>query len=190
MSDRVFAAVLALALLPGVSAHPSPAHAGKPGAGVQEPNVALTVAVIDAGGGAQHYDTVALFHTLAGHLAGAEFIKLRMQNGKGNVESFLSVFNFAVQDIVATFKDEHVNMNVSPEPDPHDGKALAAALVAQASDSLGTLSVDVMLDHMLSPGAHSRVRSDIQKKFGMPSDDNYRMILLQTLQDMKRAYHL
>jgi hypothetical protein len=146
--------------------------------------------VIEAGGGAQHYDTVALFHTLAGHLAGLELMRLRMQFGKANVASFLTVFNFAVRDIVMTFGDERVNMNVTPAPDPHDGKALSAALVAQATRTGGSLDVDTMLDHLLSPGAHARVRSDIVKKFGTPGDDNFRAVLLQTLEDMKRANHL
>ncbi|MBV9150028.1 MAG: hypothetical protein JO024_09185, partial [Candidatus Eremiobacteraeota bacterium] len=74
------------------------------------PNVPLTVAVIDAGGGAQHYDTVTLIHTLAGHMAGLELIRLRMAFGNANVASFVTVFNFAVADIVTTFKSDHLRM--------------------------------------------------------------------------------
>lgn len=190
MNGKSRAVLLALVMAVGVSGRAAPAHGGKMSAKDPPPNVALTVAVIDAGGGAEHYDTVALFRTLAGHLAGAELLRLRMQYGKANVASFLSVFNFMMGDIVTTFRDQHVEMNVTPAPDPHDGKALAAALLAQAAKPDGTLSTDAMLDHLLSPGLNSRIRSDTEKKFGVPSYDNYRTILLQTLADMKRANHL
>ena len=154
------------------------------------PNVPLTVAVIDAGGGAQHYDTVTLIHTLAGHLAGLELIRLRMAFGKANVASFLTVFNFAVADIVTIFKNDRLSMDVAPAPDPHDGKALSAALIAQATPPGGALSVDTMLDHLLSPPMHARVRSDIVKQYGVTGDDNFRAVLLHALQDMKLANHL
>jgi len=153
------------------------------------PNVALTVAVIDAGGGTQHYDTVQLFGRLAGRLAGPELTRLRFQYGKRNVASFLSVFDFAVKDIVLGFRDRHVNMDIAPLPDPRDGRALSAALVTQASRADGTLDVDTMLDRLLAPAGRERVRNDIDKSFGTEADRNFRAILLQSLQDMKRANH-
>ena len=153
-------------------------------------NVPLTVAVIDAGGGAQHYDTGTLIHTLAGHMAGLELMRLRMTFGKANVASFLTVFNFAVADIVTTFKSDKVSMDVTPAPDPHDGKALSVALITQATPPGGALNVDTMLDHLLSPPMHARIRSDIIKRFGTTGDDNFRTVLLHALQDMKLANHL
>ncbi|MBV9149320.1 MAG: hypothetical protein JO024_05615, partial [Candidatus Eremiobacteraeota bacterium] len=128
--------------------------------------------------------------TLAGHMAGLELIRLRMAFGNANVASFVTVFNFAVADIVTTFKSDHLRMDVAPAPDPHDGRALSVALIAQATPPGGAPNVDMMLDHLLSPPMHVRIRSDIIRRFGVTGDDNFRTVLLHALQDMKLANHL
>ncbi|MBV8688671.1 MAG: hypothetical protein JOZ59_01065 [Candidatus Eremiobacteraeota bacterium] len=154
------------------------------------PNVPLTIAVIDAGGGPQHYDTVSLFRTVAGRLAGAELFRLRMMFGRAKADSFLSVFNFAVKDIVTAFHEQRVDLNVSPAPDPHDGHALSVALVTQASRADGSLDAATMLGRLLSPSTNARVSADIERNFGADGDRNFLTVLQQSLQDMKRANHL
>jgi len=190
MSGRFATAATASVLLLGILTLPADGRIERTQSSDPPANVPLTVAIIEAGGGAQHYDTIRLIHTLAGHLAGLELIRLRMASGKANVASFLTVFNFAVADIVSTFKSDRVSMDVTPAPDPRDARALSVALITQAKAPDGVLNVDTMLDHLLSPAMHARIRGDIIKRFGTAGDDNFRAVLLHALQDMKLANHL
>ncbi len=189
MKPKAISTLMVTAALVALCA-PTAARAERASLGDASPNVPLTVALIEAGGGAQHYDTVTLIHSLAGHLAGVELWHLRLVFGRQKVGSFLSVFNFAVKDIVTTFHDAHIDLNVSPSPDPHDGHALCAALIAQALQPDGNLDVDLLLDHMLSAGAHAHVRTDIARAYGAEGERNFRAVLLQSLRDMRRANHL
>ena len=154
------------------------------------PNLALTVSVMQAGGGPQHFRTMTLFRALAGPLAGAERFRLRMMFGNRSVASFEQVFDFMVSDLVSSSKRERVVFPAVPAPDPRDAKALAAALLAGATVSPGTYSVNVLLDRLLSHSLHLRISADIARRYGAASEENYRRVLLQALLDMKRANHL
>lgn len=150
---------------------------------------ALTSAVIAAGGGGARFHTSTLFHALAGSLAGAEFMKLRLQFGRAKVAVFSDVFEFTVNDYQVLAKTQHLDIRVAPSPDPRDPKALAAALLRDA-DAAGTYDVDLLLDRMLGAKMHAHVRADVERRFGADANERYRAVLLQSLLDMKRANHL
>lgn len=153
------------------------------GAAPGVPDVALRSAVIQAGGGPRSFDTDTLFHALAGRLAGPEFTKLRFQYGRARVDQFMRVFNFIVADLGDTAP-------VAPRPDPHDAKALAAALLDGAKLPDGTYSVDHLLDRLLSGHDRARIAADVKGTLGNDADASYHVVMLQALQDMKRANHL
>ena len=153
------------------------------GAAPGGPDVALRSAVIQAGGGPRSFDTGRLFHALAGPLAGPEFAKLRFQYGRTRVDQFMRVFNFIVADLGDI-------ASVAPRPDPHDAKALAAALLDGAKLPDGRYSVDRLLDRLLSESDHARIAADVTRSLGNDADTSYHVVLLQALQDMKRANRL
>ncbi|GAC1655805.1 MAG: hypothetical protein NVS9B12_07090 [Vulcanimicrobiaceae bacterium] len=146
------------------------------------PNAALRSAVVQAGGGSGHFDTLRLFRALAGPLAGAELAKLRFQFGPARVAAFVRVMNFTVVDSGEAL--------AVPVPDPNNAKALATALVGQALTPDGTLGVDRLLDGLLSVREHGRIAADVKRRFGADADRSYHIVLLQVLNDLKRANHL
>ena len=191
---------LIVALL-AVAAPPfaAPARADSPeimsrfsGPGIYEgpPDLALTLALIDAGGGPANYKTTTLLHTLAGPLTGPEVAKLTKQFGKDNVASFVQVFDFVVADTLSIVTANHVALPAKPSVDPANGKALAAALYRAGLRPNGQFNVEVMLDKLVSHPIHSVVMVDIDKKFNTPVDGDYHIILTQAMKDLKAAYNL
>lgn len=152
-------------------------------------DLALTSAVIDAGGGSARFRTTTLFRSLAGGLAGAEFLKLRMQFGREGVAVFSDVFEFTVNDFQTLAQTRHLDVRVTASPNPHNPKALAAALLRDAGAG-NSYSVDVLLDRMLGSDLHGQIRTDVERRFGAGASGRYSAVLLQALLDMKRANHL
>lgn len=151
------------------------------------PDYGLAEAVIQAGGGAAHFDTTTLFRALAGRLAGPELFRLRTMFGRRNLASFLDAFQFTVVDFDRIARRDGIALPASPVPDPRDAKALAAALVRTAVTPDGKYSVTQLLDRLLSQRIHAEVAADLDRRFGAGSDANYGRILSQTIDDMKRA---
>src|SRR5258708_5717528 len=60
------------------------------------PKLALTLAVVVAGGGASAFNSATLIGVLAGDKAAAEVDKLNKQFGNESVKQFLEVFNFVI----------------------------------------------------------------------------------------------
>lgn len=151
------------------------------------PDYPLAEAVIQAGGGAAHFDTTALFRTLAGRLAGPELFRLRGMYGRRNVAAFLDAFQFTVHDFDRIARRDGVALPASADPDPHDAKALATALVRTGTAADGRFSVPQLLDRLLSQRIHAEISADLDRRFGAGADANYGNILGQVMADMKRA---
>lgn len=151
------------------------------------PDYGLAASVIQAGGGAERFDTTTLFRALAGHLAGAELFRLRAMFGRRNVASFLDAFQFTVKDFDRIARRDGIALPPSPMPDPHDSKALASALLRSGTTADGSYSVPQLLDHLLSQRIHAEVAADLDRRLGAGADSNYAHILAQAIADMKRA---
>lgn len=200
---RALAAGVALAAL-GATAAPAPAQttaAQTPApqtakarfseAGVYSgaPELPLTLSMIVAGGGPAHFKAQTLVGTLAGAKANAEVAKLTKQFGSKNVDSFLTVFDFVVADSLKIVTAKKIALPKTPSPDPHDGKALSAALYT-AGVADGRYNVEIMLDKLVSHPIHVQVMDDIDAKYGRNADANYHVVLTQAVLDLKAAYGL
>ena len=148
------------------------------------PDYGLAAAVIQAGGGAAHFDTTTLFRALAGRLAGAELFRLRAMFGRRNVSSFLDAFQFTVQDFDRIARRDGIELPPSPPP---DSKVLARALLLSGTTADGSYSVAQLMDHLLSQRIHTEVAADLDRRLGSGADANYAHILAQAIADMKRA---
>ncbi|HTA56389.1 MAG TPA: hypothetical protein VK755_16720 [Candidatus Acidoferrales bacterium] len=153
------------------------------------PSLTLTLSMVEAGGGPSSFNTVTLLKTLTGPLFDAEVAKLTKQYGKDQVAQFLKTFDFVVNDSLRIVTVKKVQLPSQPEPNPKDGKALAAALWAAGQSGEG-FNVELMLDRLVSHPIHLQVMTDIDGKYGLAADAQYHAILTTAMKDLAGAYHL
>jgi hypothetical protein len=153
------------------------------------PALAVTLSMIEAGGGPSSFSTVTLLKTLTGPLFNAEVGKLTKQYGKDQVGQFLKTFDFVVSDSLRIVTEKKIALPSQPDPDPKDGRALAAALWSAGQTGEG-FNVEVMLDRAVSHPIHLQVMKDIDAKYGLAADAQYHAILTTAMKDLAAAYHL
>lgn len=153
------------------------------------PNLQLTLSMIEAGGGPQSFSTVTLLKTLTGPHFDAEVAKLTKQYGKAQVAQFIKTFDFVVGDSLAIVTQKKIALPSTPDPDPHNGAALAGGLWAAGQTGNG-FNIEVMLDRLVSHPIHFKVMSDIDAKYGLAADAQYHAILTTAMRDLASAYHL
>jgi hypothetical protein len=153
------------------------------------PALAVTLSMVEAGGGPANFSTVTLLKVLAGSHFDAEVAKLTKQYGKDQVAQFLKTFDFVVNDSLKIVTEKKIALPSQPNPDPKDGAALAGALWAAGQTGEG-FNVEVMLDRAVSHPIHFKVMSDIDVKYGLAADAQYHAILTTAMKDLAAAYHL
>lgn len=202
-SLRKFAAIAALAALcapaaalaqGGMSSASSgvtmqPSRFSGPGVYNGQPALPVTLSMIVAGGGPSNFSTVTLLKTLTGDKFTAEVGKLTNQYGKAKVDNFIKVFDFIIPDTLKIVTAKHIALPKTPSPDPHDGKALAAALWNAGQTGNG-FNVEVMLDRAVSHPIHVQVMKDIDAKYGIAADADYHAILTTAMHDLASVYGL
>ena len=153
------------------------------------PQLALTLSMVEAGGGPSNFSTATLLKTLTGSLFDAEVAKLTKQYGKEQVGQFLKTFDFVVNDSLKVVAEKKIALPAQPNPDPKDGAALAGALWKAGQTGEG-FNVEVLLDRLVSHPIHFKVMSDIDVKYGLAADAQYHAILTTAMKDLAAAYHL
>jgi hypothetical protein len=116
-------------------------------------------------------------------LVNAEVGKLTKQYGAAKVKSWLTVFDYAVDDALGIATKAGVKLpkgNLA-------GKQLAATLVKAGLDKDGTFYVEYMLDKAVSHKIHVAVMDDIDKKYGAAADSNYHAVTNQAMYDLAHA---
>jgi hypothetical protein len=196
VSLRKYVAIVALAALcapVAVSAKMmadvtnQPSRFSGPGVYTGKPALQVTLSMIEAGGGPANFQTTTLLKTLTGAKFNAEVGKLTKQYGKEKVGNFIKVFDFVVADSLRIVKAKGVALPSKPDPDPHNGPALAKALWAAGQTGNG-FNVEVMLDRAVSHPIHDQVMNDIDKKFGIGPDADYHAILNTAMHDLAAVY--
>jgi len=152
------------------------------------PHLHLTMAVVDAGGGAARFDSHRLVKTLAGAQASAENTKLVRQYGASRVDSFYTVFTFAIDDAMKKAHNMLIPLPKTAVPDPANGPALAKALYGAGITPSGRYDVGYMLEVLTSHQIHHDIMGDMDKKFTAPVNADFHVILTTAMHDLKRAY--
>jgi len=149
----------------------------------QSPDLSSTIAFVNAGGGPGKFSTVKALTALVGpDLTNKEVAKLTSQYGKASVGSFVTVFNFAVNDAAKIAIADGVKF---PAPEL-SGDKLAAQLVGDGTVK-GTFWTGYMLDHLVTHKIHDQTMADIDAKYGASADANYHKISNQALYDLAQA---
>ena len=154
------------------------------------PKLTNTLSMIVAGGGPAKFSTVTLVGVLAGDKAKAEVASLTAKYGAANVAQFIKTFDFVVADSLKIVTAAKVKLPAKPDPDPTDGKALAAALYTDGVDAKAGFNVEYMLDHLVTHPVHVQVMKDIDAKYGAKADLTYHIALFQVMKDLKAVYGL
>ncbi len=155
-----------------------PVYAGAPALNV-------TVALVVAGGGPEHFSLVtALNHMLGAATVNAEVGKLTKQYGKKRVGEWVSGIDFAVNDTLMIVHEKHITL---PPPAKLSGVELAKTLVGAGTAPDNTFWAGYLFDHALSHGIHNQVMDNTDAKYGAAYDANYHAITNQAFYDVAQA---
>lgn len=148
------------------------------------PALTVTASLVQAGGGADNFSIATALTSMVGDKAvSGEVDKLTNQYGQDKVNSWITVFNFAVGDALKIATNAGVKL---PEGNL-SGPELAKTLVNAGLDKDGTFYTEFMLDKAVSHKIHEQVMDDIDKKYGGQADTNYHAITNQAMVDLAHA---
>lgn len=148
------------------------------------PALAVTASLVKAGGGPKGFSIATALTAMVGpQLVQGEVQKLTKQYGKSSVDSWITVFNFAVSDALA----KAIAAGVTLPEATLAGKPLAATLVTAGMDDHQTFYTEYLLDKAVTHAIHMAVMDDIEKKYGVAADVNYHKVTNQALVDIAHA---
>lgn len=149
------------------------------------PALPVTVALVMAGGGPEHFSLVtALNHMLGAATVNAEIAKLTRQYGNKRVGDWVSGIDFAVSDTLRIVKEKNIQL---PAPAQLSGVELAKTLVGAGTAPDNTFWAGYLFDKALSHGIHMQVMDDTDAKYGGAFDANYHAITNQAFYDVAQA---
>jgi len=151
------------------------------------PDLALTAALVKAGGGAKNFSSFKLFKIVTGGLTAAEATKLTNQFGAQDVKDTFAVFDYAIDDVVRIVTAKHIALPPAA-PEPTDAKALAVALYKAGTTTTGNWDVGYMLEHLITHPIHHVIMHDIDAKFGAQKNEVFHIVLSQMMDDLAVAY--
>jgi hypothetical protein len=154
------------------------------------PDLPLTAAVVEAGGGAQHFDSLKLLGVLAGANTNAEVQSLTQRYGKERVTAFVVTFNHAIDDALAVATKAGVKLPKPPPGLAQDGKQLSGQLVTAGTTSSGRFDVGYMIEHLISRQIHVDIMQQLNADpdVGPARNADFHVILTAVIQDLQKQY--
>ncbi|WP_198958860.1 hypothetical protein [Candidimonas nitroreducens] len=150
------------------------------------PALAATAALVQAGGGAEHFTFAqALVSMLGEKTVNAEVAKLTKQYGKKDVDGFLNGMTFAIKDGLKRATEAGVKLPDAPAD--LKGVKLARALVQAGTAPDGIFWAGYLFDKAISHKLHNQVMVDIDVKYGHGADENTHKVLNQAMYDVAQA---
>lgn len=156
------------------------------------PDLALTAALVQAGGGAEHFDAAQLIGVLAGANKDAEVSHLTHMYGSERVAQFLRTFTFAIDDSLQIAQSKRIALPM-PSPDlSSDGRALSASLFRAGTMPEGRFDIGYLIEHLVSRPIHVQLMNDINGDvtYGPKANADFHVILTTAMFDLKSAYGL
>jgi hypothetical protein len=152
------------------------------------PHLHLTMAAVDAGGGARSFNSRRLMDRLAGPRAAAENAKLVRQYGPARVDAYYAVYTYAMTDAIKKAHNMLIPLPGSAHPTPNDAPALAIALYNAGITPAGRWDVGYMLEVLMSHQIHHNIMGDMDRQFTGQVNGEFHMILTTAMHDLKREY--
>lgn len=153
------------------------------------PDLGLTLAMVQAGGGPQHFDSLRLFRVMAGSRAQRESASLDRMYGKAKMAAFMQTFNYAVKDLLTIFAINHIALPDRPRISPHDGVRIAEAIYRDGIMPGGKYDCGYMMEHLMKHPVHIVLMHDINnaRGHGPRHNANFHIILTQMIADLVSA---
>jgi hypothetical protein len=155
-----------------------------------KPDLGLTLAIVQAGGGAAHFDSGRLFHILAGPYAKAEAAKLDKLYGKARMAAFMQTFTYSMRDLVGLFKINGITLPDRPSISPANGRGLVTAIYHSGVMPTGKYDCGYMMEHLMTHPVHIVLMHDIDVAHGHGPvhNANFHIILTRMVADLRDAY--
>lgn len=150
-----------------------------------EPALAVTAALVEAGGGPNNFSFAsALVHMLGTEVVNAELAKLTEQYGADAVNTFVGGMDLAIKLSLKHASDAGVTL---PQPAQLTGVELAKTLVRAGTAPDGAFWSGYLFDRAISHALHNRVMADINATAGYEADHTTHKILNQAMFDVAQA---
>lgn len=155
-----------------------------------KPDLGLTLAIVEAGGGANHFDSTRLFRTLAGRHAGAEAAKLDKLYGKARMAAFMQTFTYSMRDLVALFKLNGIALPRRSSVSASNGRSMAIAIYHAGIMPTGRYDCGYMMEHLMTHPIHIVLMHDINvaRGHGPVHNANFHIILTRMVADLRDLY--
>lgn len=155
-----------------------------------KPDLGLTLAIVQAGGGPRHFDSNRLFKTLAGPHAKGEQAKLERLYGKARMAAFMETFTYAVNDLQTLFAINHIRMPDYPSVSPSNGRAMTVAIYHSGIMPTGKYDCGYMMEHLMTHPVHVVLMHDINvaRGHGPVHNANFHIILTRMVADLRNMY--
>ncbi len=174
------ATVAATSMSPGAAGESHGKYLGKP-------DLALTVQMIEAGGGPAQFSSQKLFAYLAGSKTSAEAKSLTQRYGASNISQFFKTFDRFVHLAVAQVQTQHIAL---PPAKPAPPAVLANSLYRAGVMPDGRYDVGYMLERLLSRPMHVTLMRNVNDDpaFGAQKNAQFHVILTAAMKDLHKAY--
>lgn len=150
-----------------------------------EPALAVTAALIKAGGGSDNFSFAKALVTMLGeNTVNAEVAKLKKQYGEQAVNTFLGGMDMAIAFSLKRASEAGISL---PEPAELSGVELAKTLVEAGIAPGGTFWSGYLFDKAISHQLHNQVMADINANAGYEADKTTHKILNQAMYDVAQA---
>jgi hypothetical protein len=155
-----------------------------------KPDLPLTVAFVQAGGGPGNFSLVTALNSMLGaDMVNQEVAKLTNQYGKQRVQNWVKGINYAVKITLQTVKEKGMQL---PSPANLQGKELAMALVKAGTvmsntPANNTFWAGLLFDRLLSHPIHEKVMAKSDQNYSKAWDGNYHQITNQAMYDLAQA---
>jgi hypothetical protein len=154
------------------------------------PDLALVVALVEAGGGPHRFDSRRLLSALTGGRPKAEVMRLKRHYGKARVDAFMQTLTFSMTDLLQLFALNHLALPQTPRVSPKDGRALVWAVYHDGIMLNGKYDCGYMMEHLMTHPIHVALMHDVevQRGFGPRHNANFHELLTRVIVDLKNAY--
>lgn len=150
-----------------------------------EPALAVTAALVEAGGGADNFSfAAALVAMLGEETVNKEVAKLTEQYSKKEVDTFLAGMDLAIGYSLKRATQAGIRL---PSPAELSGAELAEALVTAGVAPDNRFWSGYLFDNAISHELHNQVMADINADAGYQADKITHKILNQAMYDVAQA---
>ena len=152
-----------------------------------QPDLQLTSALVQAGGGPAHFSSQKLFVYLAGPVATTESEALVRKYGKQQVMQFFTTFDAFIDSAISAVQSSGKSLPAAAVP---SADKLSADLYKAGVMPDGRYDVGYMIEHLISRPMHVQLMHKVNDdpSIGPQNNAQFHVILTNAVQDLHKYY--